>query len=68
MAATGKVAPQTLTPSTPQSELILIDMRREGISPKMKMPKPSLANTIRSVSSRMEDRPPGWGKSRWPKI
>ena len=68
MAMRGKAAPQVEKLSTPQREQILMDMRREGMRPKMKTPKPCDEMTARSPRSMMSHVPPGWGKLRCPKI
>ena len=45
MPIIGKAEPAMEKPSMAHSEQILIDMRSEGIRPKMKMPKPMELNT-----------------------
>ena len=62
MPATGNAEPHIEMPSTIHSELILIDMRSEGISPKAKMPKPIEAATCKRVSRTMLHTPPKCGK------
>ena len=66
MANAGKVAPQAEKLTTDQSEQTLIDIRRLGMSPKVKIPKPSAEVTASSPKSNIDQTPPGWGKSITP--
>ena len=45
--------------TTAQSEQILIDIRRDGISPKAKMPKHWQAKMLRMPSKTIGKAPPG---------
>ena len=45
--------------TTPQSEQMLIDMRRDGIRPKAKMPKHWQDNTLRMPNKMIGAAPPG---------
>ena len=58
----GNAEPHIEMLSTDHSELILIDMRSEGIRPKAKMPKPSELATCKSVRRTMLHVPPRRGK------
>ena len=61
----GNAEPAIDMLSTAHSELILIDIRSEGISPKAKMPKPCDANTCISPKSTNIHGLPRWGKCKW---
>ena len=58
MANKGKAVPEVVKLSTAHSEQILIDMRNEGISPKMKTPKACALKTVNSPSSTIDHVPP----------
>ena len=62
MPRMGKAEPHIDKPSTDHSELILIDMRSEGIIPNVKIPKPSEAATCKRVSLTMLHVSPRRGK------
>ena len=66
--ATGNAEPHIEILSTDHNELILIDMRNEGIKPKAKAPKPSELATCRMVSRTMLHTPPNRGKCSTLKI
>ena len=59
---TGKAEPHNEMLSTDHSELILIDIRMEGINPNVKIPKPSEAMTCRRQSLTILQTPPSRGK------
>ena len=60
----GKVAPQAEKPSTAHNEQILIDIRKDGISPKANAPNPCAASMVNTPSNSIIPMPPGWGKLR----
>ena len=64
IAKSGKVAPQAEKPTTAQREHTLIDIRKDGISPKTKTPKPCDDNTVRRARKIIICRPPECGKFR----
>ena len=51
IALNGKAAPTVVKLSTAHSEQTLIDMRKEGNNPKMKMPKACEARMVITVSA-----------------
>ena len=64
MAKSGKVAPLVEKLIIAHSEQILIDMRREGIRPKAKMPNAWADSTASSPVKRLGTMPPGCGNWR----
>ena len=62
MALTGKVAPMIEKLSAAHNEQMLIDIRREGASPKAKAPNPCAASTVSMFNASRLHAPPKCGK------
>ena len=64
----GKVAPMTEKLRAAHRLQMLIDMRRDGATPKANVPNPCAANTARMPNISVTTGPPALGKPRLPYI